>query len=64
MSVSSSSMEQLSPEVVALLLEHHRRFREFLERRIGSRAAAEELLQAAFVKSLEKAASSATVRAR
>jgi RNA polymerase sigma factor (sigma-70 family) len=47
-------MEQMSPDVVAALVEHHRGFREFLERRVGSRAAAEELLQAAFVKSLER----------
>jgi hypothetical protein len=47
-------MEQMSPDVVAALVEHHRRFRDFLERRVGSRATAEELLQAAFVKGLEK----------
>ena len=47
-------MEQVSPDVVAVLVEHHQRFREFLERRVGSRAEAEELLQAAFVKGVER----------
>ena len=44
----------MSPDVLATLVDHHRRFREFLERRVGSRATAEELLQAAFVKGLER----------
>ena len=44
----------MSADVVATLVEHHRRFRDFLERRVGSRATAEELLQAAFVKGLER----------
>ncbi|MEX2145880.1 MAG: hypothetical protein WED01_02575 [Candidatus Rokuibacteriota bacterium] len=47
-------MEQLSPAVLATLVEHHRRFRDVLERRAGSRAAAEELLQAAPVKAVER----------
>jgi RNA polymerase sigma-70 factor (ECF subfamily) len=47
-------MEQMSADVVATLVQHHRRFRDFLERRVGSRATAEELLQAAFVKGLER----------
>src|SRR5688572_1388538 len=49
-------MEQMSPDVVAMLVQHHRRFRDFLERRVGSRATAEELLQGAFVKGLEHGA--------
>jgi RNA polymerase sigma factor (sigma-70 family) len=40
--------------VVRTLVENHRDFLAFLERRVGSRAVAEELLQAAFVKTLEK----------
>ena len=47
-------MDEMSADVVATLVEHHRRFRDFLERRVGSRATAEELLQAAFVKGLER----------
>lgn len=41
-------------EVTRALVANHRQFLAFLERRVGSRATAEELLQAAFVKSLEK----------
>lgn len=42
-----------SAEVVATLLENHRRFLDFLERRLGSRALAEEILQDAFVRGIE-----------
>lgn len=41
-------------ETLDLLLANHRRFLAFLERRAGSRADAEEILQSAFVKTLEK----------
>lgn len=48
-----------SPEpearVVAAWVENHRRFLAFLERRVESRAAAEEILQEAFVRGLEQA---------
>lgn len=44
-----------SAEVVRALVEQHRRFLAFLEPRVESRQAAEEILQAAFVRSLEKA---------
>lgn len=37
------------------LVEQHRRFLSFLEHRLGDRALAEDILQDAFVKSLEKA---------
>ena len=43
----------LTPEVMDALVERHRRFLQFLEPRVGSRAVAEELLQAAFVKAVE-----------
>lgn len=36
------------------LVANHRRFLEFLERRTGSRAEAEDVLQAAFVRTLER----------
>lgn len=39
---------------VAALVENHRRFLAFLERRVGSRAEAEEILQAAFLRGLER----------
>jgi len=44
-----------SPEVVAVLVENHRRFLAFLERRVGSRDVAEDILQDAFVRGLARA---------
>ncbi len=38
----------------AILLANHHRFLRFLERRVGSREDAEEILQSAFVRSLDK----------
>ncbi len=43
-----------SPEMVQLLVDNHRRFLAFLERRVESRAAAEDILQEAFVRGLER----------
>jgi len=42
------------PAAIEALVASHREFLAFVERRIGNRAAAEDLLQEAFVKSLEK----------
>jgi RNA polymerase sigma factor (sigma-70 family) len=39
---------------VESLVDRHREFLAFLERRVGNRATAEEILQAAFVKTVEK----------
>ncbi len=50
-----SSAEQPKPAVVAAWVENHRRFLAFLERRVESRAAAEEILQEAFVRGLGQA---------
>lgn len=44
-----------SPEVVAVLVENHRRFLDFVERRVGSREVAEDILQDAFVRGLARA---------
>ena len=44
-----------SPEVTAVLVENHRRFLAFLERRVGSREVAEDILQDAFVRGLARA---------
>jgi len=41
-------------EPVEVLVENHREFLAFLERRVGSREVAEDLLQEAFVRSLDK----------
>jgi RNA polymerase sigma factor (sigma-70 family) len=42
------------PEVLGALLENHARFLAFVERREGSRDVAEDILQEAFVRSLER----------
>jgi RNA polymerase sigma factor (sigma-70 family) len=44
----------LSPAVVRVLLENHRRFLRFLERRVGRRDLAEELLQEAFTRGIAR----------
>ena len=46
---------ETAPAVVAAWVENHRRFLAFLERRVESRAAAEEILQEAFLRGLEGA---------
>ena len=44
----------MSPETATQLVENHRQFLGFLEKRLSDRALAEDILQDAFVKSLEK----------
>jgi len=44
----------MNRELTQQLVDNHRRFLAFLERRVGDRAVAEDILQDAFVKSLEK----------
>ena len=46
----------LSPDAIARLVEAHREFLAFLERRVESRAVAEDILQAAFARGLERGA--------
>lgn len=41
-------------EMLEVLVDNHRRFLAFLERRVGSREAAEDILQDAFVRSLDR----------
>jgi len=43
-----------SSEAVRLLIDNHRQFLGFLERRVGSRALAEDILQDAFVRGIDK----------
>jgi RNA polymerase sigma factor (sigma-70 family) len=43
-----------SHDVVTALVENHREFLAFLERRLGDRALAEDILQEAFVRGLDK----------
>ena len=51
---AESTASRASPEVVATLVANHREFLKFVERRVGNRAMAEEILQNAFVRSVEK----------
>lgn len=44
----------LSPEVVGALVGNHRAFLAFLQKRVGDRALAEDILQEAFVRGLPK----------
>lgn len=55
--MSTSGMEASPPSaaLVAKLVERHREFLRFLEGRVGSRAEAEDILQDAFVKGMERA---------
>jgi RNA polymerase sigma factor (sigma-70 family) len=49
---SPESGSPTCPEVVAALVSNHREFLTFIERRVGSRAVAEDILQDAFVRGL------------
>ena len=52
----STTSTALSPEAIAQLVNGHREFLSFLERRVESRAVAEDILQSAFARGLERAA--------
>lgn len=54
---TTDATTSLSPDVIQVLVKNHAQFRDFLERRVGRRDVAEEILQDAFVKSLDKGAS-------
>ncbi|MBZ0119205.1 MAG: sigma-70 family RNA polymerase sigma factor [Sandaracinaceae bacterium] len=55
MSEADEASADLTPEVEAALVRNHRDFLAFLEKRAGSRALAEDLLQDAFVRARQKA---------
>jgi RNA polymerase sigma factor (sigma-70 family) len=48
------SKDESSQEVVDQLVTNHRQFLRFVERRVGNRAIAEEIVQEAFVRSLDR----------
>src|ERR1041384_7788487 len=50
------SPKSLSAEAIAQLVAGHREFLAFLERRVESRAVAEDILQSAFARGLERGA--------
>ena len=51
---TSDPAQPLSQPVIDQLVANHREFLAFVERRIGNRALAEEILQDAFVRSIDK----------
>lgn len=53
--MSAAARPELSPEVARVLVENHRQFLAFLERRVGSRELAEDILQEAFTRGLDRA---------
>ena len=56
--MTTADQVQRSPdETLRVLLENHARFLAFVERRVGSRDEAEDILQEAFVRSLDRASS-------
>jgi RNA polymerase sigma-70 factor (ECF subfamily) len=55
--VEPAERDPAMPEVLQVLLDNHARFLAFLERRVGSRDDAEDILQEAFVRSLDHASS-------
>lgn len=55
MSTESDPLNENFESLPAILLANHRRFLRFLEKRVGSIEDAEEILQSAFVRSLDKA---------
>jgi len=50
---AEAAARPISDEIVKTLVANHRRFLAFLERRVGSREVAEDILQDAFVRGLE-----------
>src|SRR5215467_12136101 len=56
MSTQPEESKSLSPAAIQRLVESHRQFLTFLEKRVESRAVAEDILQSAFVRGLERGA--------
>ena len=54
MNPQPESSGSLSPAAIQRLVDSHRQFLAFLERRVESRAVAEDILQSAFVRGLER----------
>jgi RNA polymerase sigma factor (sigma-70 family) len=52
---STADRDPVAPKVLRVLVDNHRRFLAFIERRVGSREAAEDILQDAFVRGLDRA---------
>jgi RNA polymerase sigma factor (sigma-70 family) len=52
--LSNERRSTVPPEVIDVLVANHRAFLAFVERRLGNRALAEEIVQDAFVRSLDR----------
>jgi RNA polymerase sigma-70 factor (ECF subfamily) len=52
--MTDDAARPIDQDVLATLVANHREFLRFVERRVGSRQDAEEILQSAFVRSLDK----------
>ena len=52
--LSEGAGRPIDPEVARVLVENHREFLRFLERRVGRRDLAEDILQEAFARGLDK----------
>jgi RNA polymerase sigma-70 factor (ECF subfamily) len=52
--MTAESTDPQDRDALALLLDNHRAFLQFLERRVGDRATAEDILQDAFARNLGK----------
>jgi RNA polymerase sigma-70 factor (ECF subfamily) len=55
MPVETIERDAAAPDALRVLVDSHRRFLAFLERRVGSRETAEDLLQEGFARALERA---------
>lgn len=53
--MGESATSEVSPEFARVLVDNHRAFLAFLERRVGSREAAEDILQEAFARGFDRA---------
>ena len=56
MPTEQEQSHSLSPEAIQHLVDSHRQFLAFLQTRVESRAVAEDILQSAFVRGLERGA--------
>jgi RNA polymerase sigma factor (sigma-70 family) len=54
---ATAELDPATPDGLQVLVDNHRRFLAFLERRVESRAVAEDILQSAYVRGLARAGS-------
>lgn len=54
MASSNEYVPPSAPDLIGVLVSNHQRFHAFLEHRVGDAADAEDILQAAFLRSIKK----------